>query len=150
MFTLAELRVRPDRQQELAGFDLLAAASHEVVLEEGAGRADALVACVTAETVLVPVRRKAESFWDQVTVGRAPTCDLVLDDPAVSSVHAHFELGAGGRTVGLVDLGSSNGTRVEGRAIAPHVVVRLGHGDCVRFGQTVFYFLDHGALAALL
>jgi pSer/pThr/pTyr-binding forkhead associated (FHA) protein len=150
MPTLAELRARPELLRTLAGLDLLAAAPDERVLKRGDGRGPALIGRLEASTMLTPVQRKPESFLDQVTIGRASTCDLVLDDPSVSNVHAHFELGADGRATGLVDLGSSNGTHVEGRAIVPHVLVPLGRGDCIRLGQSVFYFLDHAGVALLL
>jgi two-component system response regulator AtoC len=52
-----------------------------------------------------------------VVLGRAPTCDVVIDDPSVSRVHAVLHLGAGALTI--EDRGSANGTRVrDGRLAA--------------------------------
>lgn len=66
----------------------------------------------------------------QITVGRHPTNDLVLDDPAVSSVH----LDVVRRSVGHVlirDLGSTNGTwlgdhKLTEAELAPGATIRLG------------------------
>ncbi len=63
------------------------------------------------------------------TVGRSLDNDVVLDSGEVSRHHARFEyLDAQLR---LVDLGSTNGTRVNGKAIRSHPV---GVGDEVAFG----------------
>ncbi len=65
-----------------------------------------------------------------VTLGRSPDCVLVLEDPAVSAVHAVVTADAAGCRV--QDLGSRNGTlvdraRVEGtRELAAGSEVRLG------------------------
>jgi len=49
------------------------------------------------------------------TVGRDPSCDRVVDFPTVSGRHARFVRGDGGLTV--EDLGSANGTFVNGRRV---------------------------------
>lgn len=71
---------------------------------------------------------------DEVTVGRAPGCGVVLtDDTFVSQVHARVFLR--NRDVLVEDLGSTNGTFVNGsRITAP---TRLRRGDTVQFGETV-------------
>src|SRR5688572_14637983 len=50
-----------------------------------------------------------------VVLGRAPTCDVMIDDPSVSRVHAVLQLGA---TLEIEDRGSANGTRVRDSRIA--------------------------------
>jgi hypothetical protein len=70
-----------------------------------------------------------------VIVGRAPDCDLVLADPTVSK--HHFELRQEGADVVLVDLGSTNGTRVNDVGVRERVLV---DGDCIRVGATVLRF----------
>ena len=67
-----------------------------------------------------------------VTIGRHAACDIVLDDDTVSRTHARVERTDGG--FALVDLGSSNGMRVNGerttyRLLVPGDVVHVG--DCV-------------------
>ena len=68
------------------------------------------------------------------TIGRSPDCDLPLGDPTVSWVHAELRL-TGDDWV-LVDLGSRNGTRVNGWRADSGFTVRAG--DCVRFGRAAF------------
>jgi len=70
-----------------------------------------------------------------VTVGRAPDCDLVLNDPTVSK--HHLELRRQGADVVLVDLGSTNGTRVNDAGIHERV---LADGDEIRLGATVLRY----------
>lgn len=68
----------------------------------------------------------------RVVVGREADCDLRLDDPGLSRHHAAFEPMAGGARV--TDLGSSNGTFVNGRRLeAP---TELAEGDEVLLGHT--------------
>ena len=66
------------------------------------------------------------------TIGRHAACDIVLDDDTVSRTHARVERTERGFV--LVDVGSSNGMRVNGerttsRILAPGDVVHVG--DCV-------------------
>jgi Inner membrane component of T3SS, cytoplasmic domain/Domain of unknown function (DUF1707) len=68
------------------------------------------------------------------TIGRSPDCDLPLGDPTVSWLHA--ELRRAGDDWVLVDLGSLNGTRVNGWRADSGFTVRAG--DCVRLGRAEF------------
>jgi hypothetical protein len=71
---------------------------------------------------------------DEVTVGRAPGCGVVLtDDTFVSQVHARVF--RRNRDVLVEDLGSTNGTFVNGDRI--DTVTRIRKGDTVKFGETV-------------
>ncbi len=70
----------------------------------------------------------------EMEIGRAPDSSIVLGDPSVSSRHASLTRNRG-RWV-LRDLGSTNGTTVNGRRIAERgVAVRAG--DEVAFGAVV-------------
>ena len=101
------------------------------------------------ESVMIPIRKKSGSFWDQVTIGRGTVNDIVLGDPAVSTLHAHFEVASSGE-VSVRDLDSSNGTFVNRTPLQPHKLTVLGAGDCIRFGQTVFYYVTSAMLQDLL
>ena len=57
-------------------------------------------------------------------VGRAPTCDVPVFDPTVSRRHAELSLVGGG--VKVVDLGSANGTFVNGEKITERELFHLG------------------------
>jgi FHA domain len=67
-------------------------------------------------------------------VGRSPDCDWQLTDATVSRRHARLQR-CGDRWL-LCDLGSTNGTRVNGRRVFEEVDVRPG--DRVAFGVARF------------
>lgn len=76
---------------------------------------------------------------DRTTVGKAAENDVALEhDPTASHLHAALERFPAGWCV--ADLGSSNGTWVNGERIwSAH---RLRHGDEIRVGQTRLIFRD--------
>jgi hypothetical protein len=86
--------------------------------------------------IVEPASRRGEQFAvsDELTVGRGGGCGIVLgDDTFVSQVHARLYRRDG--EVYLEDLGSRNGTFVNGEPIA--AATRLRRGDQVQFGETV-------------
>ena len=68
-----------------------------------------------------------------VVVGRSPSSDIVVDEPFVSATHARFSLQ--GPALVLEDLGSTNGTLVNGHPIGQPVTLR--DGDEVQVGDAV-------------
>jgi tetratricopeptide (TPR) repeat protein len=73
----------------------------------------------------------------RMVVGRGEACDLRLTDGLVS--RRHIELVSGPRGVVLRDLGSNNGTRVNGTR---QVEVTLRHRDEVELGGTILSVVD--------
>lgn len=74
---------------------------------------------------------------DRLTIGRSPTNDVALpDDPSSSRAHAVVERLPTGWV--LRDLGSRNGTMVNGRRIWTETVLRPG--DEIRIGETTLTF----------
>jgi pSer/pThr/pTyr-binding forkhead associated (FHA) protein len=65
-----------------------------------------------------------------ITIGRAPDNIIRIDDASVSSRHAQLQLT--GDSYHLKDLGSTNGTRVNGESVT-EALLRLG--DRIRFGK---------------
>ena len=70
------------------------------------------------------------------TLGRSRQCDVVVDDPNVSRTHA--ELRPRGGSWVLTDLGSTNGSSVNGRRIDAPTVVRPG--DEIELGTATMKF----------
>jgi pSer/pThr/pTyr-binding forkhead associated (FHA) protein len=70
---------------------------------------------------------------EELVIGRAEKCNLVLDDTYVSQVHARIFARNGGYLV--EDLGSTNGTYVNRRRITSPTEVQ--RGDQVKIGKTV-------------
>lgn len=98
--------------------------------------------------VLPIVKAAGNPYPDRVSVGRARNCDIVMRDPSISKLHAHFRIG--GVRVELVDIDSQNGTRVNGRALAPHQPAQVANGDTVLFGSVACKLVDAAALYDLL
>jgi DNA-binding NtrC family response regulator len=76
-----------------------------------------------------------------IVVGRDPACELAVDDQGLSRRHFRVETAPEGWRV--EDLGSSNGTVVNGTPISGAVVV--ADEAVVRAGRTVFLLQWHGA-----
>jgi hypothetical protein len=86
--------------------------------------------------IVEPAARKGETYAlnDELTVGRGGGCGVVLpDDQFVSTVHAR--LFRRGDDLFVEDLGSRNGTFVNGKPVQSPT--RLKRGDRVQFGETV-------------
>jgi hypothetical protein len=95
------------------------------------------VPVVRAPEVVVEVRepgrapRRLPISGAPVRIGRAPECELVLKDTRVSRRHARLHARNG--VLVLTDLGSTNGTRVNGHRVTE---MALGAGDKIEIGDT--------------
>jgi pSer/pThr/pTyr-binding forkhead associated (FHA) protein len=79
-------------------------------------------------------------FGRRILVGRAPNADVRIADPRVSRLHARMEMRDDG--VYVEDLGSRNGTRVDGEPIAGSR--RLQAGDEIGVGSASVIFRGVG------
>jgi hypothetical protein len=79
-----------------------------------------------------------------IVIGRDPTCDVSDDDDALLS-RRHVEFSVEGHRVTVRDLGSRNGTFVNGARVAE---TALHSGDLVRVGRLRVQFVDDTAAAA--
>ncbi|MBV1920555.1 MAG: FHA domain-containing protein [Pseudomonadales bacterium] len=68
-----------------------------------------------------------------MTFGRSSNCDIIIDGEYMSRRHAELSLKGGG--VRIVDLGSSNGTCVNGKKVSEH---QLKPGDKISFDKSIF------------
>lgn len=71
---------------------------------------------------------------DPKTMGRAPRAAFIVDAPLVSRLHCRFSLGDG-NNLNVEDLGSTNGTWVNGRKVKGASLVA---GDKIKVGRVVF------------
>ncbi len=90
---------------------------------------------VGAGSLLLPTGERLPLGEAVVTFGRRPESTVQLADPNVSRNHAEIRPHGNGWL--LVDLGSTNGTRVNGVRISSH---ELSEGDEIAFGNTVCSF----------
>ena len=72
---------------------------------------------------------------DIVTIGRARSNQIIVDDPSISAHHA--VLLRTGASYSLKDLNSTNGTRINGDCITD---AELKDGDTIRFGSVTAIF----------
>ena len=76
---------------------------------------------------------KTFSLANELTIGRADKCSLVLDDAYVSQMHARIY--PRGEQVVVEDLGSTNGTYLNRQRLTSPA--ELQRGDKVKIGKTV-------------
>src|SRR5437764_2347983 len=88
--------------------------------------------CVSGEEA---DRVRHELTRDIITIGSAPLNHIVIDDPGVSAQHAIVARVAG--SYWLKDLGSTNGTQVNGVSISD---AELKNGDKIQFGTVPSMF----------
>jgi two-component system, NtrC family, response regulator AtoC len=68
---------------------------------------------------------------DEIDIGRSSSCDLVLDHPSVSRRHATLHT----RPLAIMDVGSRNGTRLRGQALAAGVTTPFSLGEAIAIGE---------------
>ena len=85
-----------------------------------------------------PVLTLPRGSQRRFTIGREPGCDMTLSDLTVSRWHASLQREASGWL--LNDLGSTNGTRLNGWRVSSPMPVRPG--DMVSFGALTFVLTD--------
>ncbi|MFG2139698.1 FHA domain-containing protein [Streptomyces sp. NPDC048650] len=83
-------------------------------------------------------------------IGRAPDSDLVVDDLAVSRRHAELRAGPDGYEI--VDLGSHNGTYLNGQPVEramviPGDIIGIGHSAFALVGDELQEFVDTGEVS---
>ena len=83
------------------------------------------------------LERAVPLLTPRTVIGRGHDADLRLSDPGVSRHHAQVELRDG--AVWVEDLGSTNGTTLDGVKVTSPVA--LTHGQRITMGSTVLVFL---------
>lgn len=86
------------------------------------------------------VIKEVQLTKDRTTLGRRPYNDIVIDNLAVSGEHAVLQMT--GAEVLLEDLGSTNGTYVNGKAVKKQA---LKNGDTIEVGKYKIKFVGDSA-----
>ena len=103
-----------------------------------------LPALLAAYTI-VEVTKSTDSPWrHRISLGRARNNDKLIKDRSISKLHAQFTFNEEGE-VRLGDCGSRNGTRVNGRRLAPEESLALAAGDEIRIGRIDAVYYTPGA-----
>lgn len=77
-----------------------------------------------------------------LTIGRTPDNQLIVNDAKASSHHA--EIRPDDQGYSITDLGSTNGTFVNGQRLIPHMGRHLNNGDAIRIGDTQYNYEGAG------
>src|SRR5262245_43481092 len=80
--------------------------------------------------------RLFEFRGDELSIGRTEAATILIDDKSVSRHHCVFRRQAG--AVHVDDMGSRNGTLVNGKAVDKRI---LSHGDRIAVGNSEFILL---------
>jgi hypothetical protein len=99
----------------------------QAVIEQGEGGWSA--------ALVLPDGRRVALNDEAATIGRLPDCAVPLSDPQVSRQHAEVRRGPDGFRV--VDLGSTNGTTVNGSIVSEQA---LRDGDVISVGNTAIRY----------
>ena len=83
---------------------------------------------------------------NEITIGRVEDNTQQIEDASVSSHHAVLALR--GHDYVLTDIGSTNGTRVNGQDLTPDTERPLMDGDQIRFGHVETIYLSETASEA--
>jgi hypothetical protein len=97
---------------------------------------EAVGALVSTRAVVTLGDRRYVLDGPKAVIGRSKECECVVKDPNVSRRHAELQRGSTGDWQ-IVDLGSTNGVKVNGRLVTTS---RLSPGDDVTLGTTSFTF----------
>ena len=89
---------------------------------------------------LEPVVRDAV----EITLGRSPTCDLQIEEGTISQLHLVFRRDGEAWTV--KDVGSTNGSWLEGTRLEKDAPVQLGDGAWLQAAQVLFTFTSSRGL----
>ena len=123
---------------------VLVAVRREMALRLRAGQA--LPSTAAGRLVLIQAggdAAKPGAVWPlkpSNTLGAEAGNDLVLADPLVSGRHARLRWDGVGWW--LEDLGSTNGTLVNGQRLAPHAAQKISAGARLQLGDMVFELQD--------
>src|SRR5262245_43065084 len=121
-------------------------------------RSDDLATDLVTPSTLAPApgQRRVVFFWEggslsadlaprgTVTIGRAASCAIPIDHRSVSRVHAALHVDS---AIVLEDMGSANGTWVEGRRLSPSERAPLSVGAVAKIGLVSFVVVDDRARA---
>jgi hypothetical protein len=88
-----------------------------------------------AGSLLLPTGQRVPLGGEAVTIGRVLDCNIQLHDPNVSRHHAEVRPSGDGYV--LADLGSTNGSRVNGMRVGQQI---LAEGDEILIGNTKMTF----------
>ena len=95
------------------------------------------------------VKTSRNVFSSKITIGRATNNDVIVRAQMVSKAHATFVLDDGDQ-IKLMDMGSANGTMVNGKKLKKREMIPVASGDTITFWRFVFEYQELDAFVRLL
>jgi hypothetical protein len=97
---------------------------------------------VLSARVIEIAKRKDITEPNMISIGRSPDNDIVVYNKMVSRRHAYLLLNHREKRCSLIDIGSTNGTFLNGTKITPHEEYQLAEADEISVGPEtkVVYF----------
>lgn len=92
--------------------------------------------------VFLLTKTRDNAFVRRITIGRTSNNDLPVEDGSVSRFHAWFQRDNEDGPWAVVDAGSKNGTKVNGRPLEKKKPFVLGNGMKIRIGHVDLAFYD--------
>jgi hypothetical protein len=77
-----------------------------------------------------------------LVIGREAKCAVTIADYTISKQHARWKPGRFPRPATLEDMGSSNGTWINGTRLEKNKPSNISSGDTIRFGRMVLQYLS--------
>jgi hypothetical protein len=98
---------------------------------------------------VVPLEKSnRNAFKSKITLGRAKNNDVIIRAAKVSKIHAAFVMGKDDWQ--LLDMGSVNGTVVNGERLEKNQSIKLSSGDVISFWRYIFEYHDLDSFIAIL
>ncbi len=98
---------------------------------------------------VTPVVKSARNVYtSKVTIGRAKNNDIIIREPKISKLHAAILIEPDGYC--LKDMGSANGTSINGEPLEKYHIQPLKSGDVIALWRYVFEFQLPDSITALL
>jgi hypothetical protein len=86
-------------------------------------------------------KAKGNPYKDNISVGRAPNCDVVLRYGSISKLHGYFQVLPDGK-LEFTDVDSQVGTRLNGRPLTPNKAERVSVGSALLLGRITARITD--------
>ncbi len=123
---------------------------HTNVIQDPMAQAEELLSGDAEELLannrLTLIAKTPRNPWQsKITIGRASNNDVIIRHPSVSKLHAYFEHPDGVPTT-VVDVGSVNGTVVNGLPALPDAPMAITPGTLLLLGDVECELLDAAGL----